>query len=261
MGAIKWTGEAFKVVGSIMAADAFDAWAKAKGKEFIEARAAELSIGWFRTAPRARRSVMHEVEARVASPAGKGALYSELNDFPRALWWGDRWASEVSLVTVSAIGASLQAVPRFVVREVYRDAIVSHLAESDELLRSYVGLPEVFLRSCADQAEEAFLEWATKASAGDKDRRLPNGLVLIGSDPEYRWADEMRGHYYVAQRIADHVKVREAQKRVAEDLRAIANRLGAASRHDKESAVNDLRESLEAKRMYDAREATKSPKS
>jgi hypothetical protein len=261
MGAIKWTGEAFKIVGSIMTADAFDTWAKAKGKEFIERRATELSIGWFRAAPRARKSVLREVETRVASPAGKSALYNQLNDIPAALWWGDQWAREVSLLNDRAYGISVRVVPRFIVREVFRDRVVSKLAQSDELVRSYVGLPEVFLRSCADQAEEALFEWATSASARDKDRRLKNGLVLIGTDPEYRWAGELRGHYYIAQGVSSNVSVKDVQKRVAERFQAVINQLGAASREDKERGVSELRESLEGKRAYDAREAVSSGES
>jgi hypothetical protein len=55
--------------------------------------------------------------------------------------------------------------------------------------------------------------------------------------------------------------VKDVQKRVAERFQAVINQLGAASREDKERGVSELRESLEGKRAYDAREAVSSGES
>ena len=197
MGAIKWTGKAFKLVGRILTAEDLEEWMENEGKAFLEDRIASTSHKWFRGKARAVKGIENEViDLTKKSDAFKEALNNSLERLPLVIArTGDKFQGNapVHLFEKSNMDWIL-ALPRVVVRMAYRQIIIDELSDVAEL-SEYPGLASVVLGHRADEAESAFFKKNLKNKEYLCD---PDGYVLVGGDGKYQWLpDEESGHYYL----------------------------------------------------------------
>jgi len=203
MGAIRWTGKAFKLVGRILTAEDLEEWMEKEGKSFVEERIASTTHKWFRGKSRAVKSIKNEViDLTKKSDAFKAALNNSLESLPLVI-------ANVSgkfqknapehLFRKSTLDWIL-SLPRVVVREAYRQKLIDELSDVAEL-RGYPGLAPVVLGNRANEAETVFFKKILKKKEYLCD---PDGFVLVGGDQKYQWLpDRELGHYYLIYDYSD----------------------------------------------------------
>ncbi len=234
MGALRWTGTAFKLLGELLTAAEFEQWVEAEGKALLKSQMEKLVLKGFAGRARARRALRRDIQdALDRSETLREGLAQSLASLPGLLSSAGRFMKLKKAVQFHAQGNGFDyvvAVPRVLVRNDLRSVAISDLGASAELSR-FTGLPHIFLTSKADAAESVFFDSVRK----DPPVPIDNDKALvIGADSDFDWhIGQPPGHYYlgypyITSRL-DKKGVRTLHKEFAPALATLKAQLASVS--------------------------------
>jgi hypothetical protein len=223
VGAVRWIGEGFKLVGGILTADVFNEWLETQGKQALDQYAQDLSLRWFRKDARARKRARASMETEMSSEPFTAALTRELDRLPVLI---EKISSRLDRVDLLSGKFStfqrLAVVPRQLVVDGYVRNVTAVLADSAEL-RKFAGAPDIFLRRQAQTAEVEFFNQPPPIV-------LTSKAVVAKADTKMRWNPAaLLGHYYVVTDISSVRVDRNFRRGIDEGLRPTMENLGRAS--------------------------------
>jgi hypothetical protein len=243
VGALRWTGKAFQLVGELLAADAFEEWVEAEGKAFVEERLKGMVLKGFRGRARARNALRHEMQGALArSDLLQAAITRHLDRLPALLQQAGRFMSmeKAAHFRASGYGKYVVAVPRALLVNEIRVVMREALSNSRELDR-FTGFPTIFLERKADAGEKVLFDWLAKeAPVGIHE----NSAIVMGTHSDFDWMlGRPFGHYYVAysnSSLEDKKARKELIKDLKEPLETLKVQLGSLSSEDMSSFRDSL---------------------
>lgn len=203
MGVVRWTGEAFKLVGRILTNEDFEKWLEAEGQDFFKKRLEPMSMKWLFGSSRTKRNIKSEVlELEWTGEAFRGSLLKELNSLPTRI-------SEAATILKNGGSKELVeeetldlviAIPRKVIIKRYQSSVVGAF-ENAAALRNFPSLAKRMLLQRTEEAENEFFSGMRKKGQFISDP-WRDVILEIDFDTEW-WRADIRGHYYVARSFTD----------------------------------------------------------
>lgn len=243
MGAVKWTGEGFKLVGRILTNEDFENWLKQEGAELLKKQLEKIAMPWLFGTRRAKSTMERTLPGfEGASDTFRTALSHELESLPRLL---GRTADVLRTNGPKELVEEknydwVVAVPRRVIRKVYQDRIIAELGDA-AALSSFPGLARRLLISRAEEAEDEFFKGMQRKAVLAEGR----SIVLGTSFDTQWWQNEIKGHYYVGH---DYVglsldgerNIAEVAKELAPMKERLHDRIGRMTTNTMKAALASL---------------------